>query len=122
MQSEFGFYFVAADFLIEEVHEHWDRLKAISSLSDKELSLNFSKILQHIDLFNMSLIDKSIYNVASDICRTIDLDDVPHVAMALFFDIKLWTGDTQLRKGLEKKGYFICANTREIIYANNLNI
>ena len=122
MQSENDFYFIAAEFVVEEIQEHWERLKTISSLTDHELSLNYAKILKHIDLFNVNLIDRSLYESAISICQDIDLDDIPHVAMSLYFETKLWTGDAQLRRGLERKGYFICVNTREIIEDTNLKI
>lgn len=52
---------------------------------------------------------------AADLVRDIDMDDISFVALCLFLDMKLWTGDKQLYIGLTQKGFDNLITTQEII-------
>lgn len=43
------------------------------------------------------------------------MDDISFVALCLFLDMKLWTGDKQLYIGLTQKGFDNLITTQEII-------
>jgi predicted nucleic acid-binding protein len=43
------------------------------------------------------------------------MDDIAFVALSLFLDIKLWTGDKQLIGGLTKKGFKNIITTHEML-------
>ena len=43
------------------------------------------------------------------------MDDISHVALSLFLDIKLWTGDKLLIGGLTKKGFTNFITTQEML-------
>jgi len=39
------------------------------------------------------------------LCRDIDINDAPFVALALELEAVLWTGDKTLKNGLKDKGF-----------------
>ena len=38
IKAKHNFQFIAPDFVFEEIDEHWDKIKVLSLLSDKELN------------------------------------------------------------------------------------
>ena len=42
---------------------------------------------------------------AYELCRGIDETDAPHVALALELGGELWTGDEDLKTGLQEQGF-----------------
>ena len=42
---------------------------------------------------------------AYDLCKKVDLSDIPFIALAIELDIPLWTGDKQLKEGLKNQGF-----------------
>ena len=42
---------------------------------------------------------------AFDLCKDIDEKDIPFVAVTIELDGLFWTGDKELRNGLESKGF-----------------
>ncbi|MBA7612475.1 hypothetical protein ES703_19711 [subsurface metagenome] len=45
-----------------------------------------------------------VYRQAEELCEGVDPKDTVYVAVALFLDANLWTGDKKLKEGLVKKG------------------
>ena len=43
------------------------------------------------------------------------MDDIAFVALRLFLDIKLWTGDKVLLTALIKKGFKNCLSTQKLL-------
>ncbi len=43
------------------------------------------------------------------------MDEISHVALSLFLDIKLWTGDKVLVAGLLRKGFTNVISTQEVL-------
>ena len=52
---------------------------------------------------NCSLFGLSVE--ARRLCRDVDLKDTPFVALALYLDGRLWTGDDVLKTSLKAKGF-----------------
>ena len=72
-------------------------------------------IYKQVDFFSESTIPFEFWQKAADLVRDIDMDDIPFVALALFLDLKLWTGDKLLIGGLTKKGFTNILTTQEIL-------
>lgn len=72
-------------------------------------------IYKQVDFFSESTIPFEFWQKEADLVRDIDMDDIPFVALALFLDLKLWTGDKLLIGGLTKKGFMNILTTQEIL-------
>ncbi len=49
-----------------------------------------------------------------DLVKDIDPDDIVFVALSLYLEAYLWTGDKVLYKGLKAKGFNRVINTQDI--------
>lgn len=72
-------------------------------------------VYKQVDFFSESTIPFEFWQKAADLVRDVDMDDISHVALSLFLDIKLWTGDKLLIGGLTKKGFKNIVTTQEIL-------
>ncbi len=106
--------FFAPSYLLQEIERYWERIIFLSGLSGYHLQNSLDELLKNIVLLNDEEIEPGIFKEAERICASVDEKDTIFVAMSLYFNLHLWTGDKKLRKGLEKQGYFICISTNEI--------
>jgi predicted nucleic acid-binding protein len=72
-------------------------------------------VYKQVDFFSESTIPFEFWQKAADFVRDIDMDDITFVALSLFLDIKLWTGDKLLIGGLTKKGFKNIITTQEML-------
>ena len=63
------------------------------------------EILKRINFVNMEIISDKNLKEAYELCRGIDENDTPVVALALELNALLWTGDEKLKEGLKRKGF-----------------
>jgi len=106
--------FIAPDYLLEEVYEHWSKISKISSLSKKELIKELDFYKKRISFIEIEKIPKKHVVKSYDIVKDIDPDDFHFLALHLYKKHKIWTGDKILIKGLLAKGYDICVTTAEL--------
>lgn len=97
--------FYSPNYLISEVYKHKDKLIKNSKLTESEFYLYFDGITERINFIPTELIGIKSRQKAYNLCKDIDLKDIPFVALAIDLDIPFWTGDKKLKEGLEKKGY-----------------
>lgn len=72
-------------------------------------------VYKQVDFFSESTIPFEFWQKAASLVRDVDMDDISHVALSLFLDIKLWTGDKLLISGLTKKGFKNIVTTQEML-------
>lgn len=106
--------FFAPSYLFEEVNRHLAKIEELSPLNRRQLKAEIRAFKESITIIETKDIPKKYYLEAYDIVIDIDFDDVFFVALNRYKHYKIWTLDTELRKGLEKKGYNICITTTEI--------
>jgi len=106
--------FFAPSYLFEEVNNHLDKIEELSPLNRRQLKAEIKAYKEAITVIETKDIPKKYYLEAYDIVIDIDFDDVFFVALNRYTHYKIWTLDTKLKKGLEKKGYHICITTTEI--------
>ena len=63
------------------------------------------RIFQKISFVSEATISKDNKKKAFRLCKDIDEDDTPFVALALEFEAEIWSGDKKLIIGLKKKGF-----------------
>lgn len=97
--------FYSPNILISEIYKHKDRLLKSSKLTESEFYLYFNGIIERIKFIPTDFISLESKQKAYDLCHDLDIKDTPFVALAIDFDIPLWTGDKKLKDGLRQKGF-----------------
>jgi predicted nucleic acid-binding protein len=100
--------------LSREIEEHKEKIKQISNYSDYELDRIITLIKNKIRFINLRLIPQESYNFAESLTQDIDIDDTEFVALTEHIKGKLWSGDRELQKGLNKKGWNKFISTEEL--------
>lgn len=115
LNSEDTFEFYAHNFIKEELIEHHEKLKAISKLNNEEIAGVKELIFNKIIFINEALIPEEIWIEAENLTSDIDEDDTDFVALTIFLEGHLWTGDKKLYNGLKAlKGFTHILNTNEL--------
>lgn len=110
--SAYDFY--APKYVRDELWNHQEKLKKIAKLDDKDFLEVYELILKNITILDHSIAGKTNYKKAFELCKDVDLDDIPFVAFSLYLKCKLWTGDKKLIKGLKEKGYYKIVKTNDL--------
>jgi len=97
--------FIAPNYLLSEVYEHWEKIMESTTLSKKELFEEFYLYRNKITFIDIVEVPEKHIVKADKIVKDIDIYDVDFVALYLYKKHKLWTGDKKLIKGLTAKGY-----------------
>ena len=97
--------FIAPNFLITEMYKHKDKLISLSSLDESDFYLYLNEIIEKIQFVPTDFISIKSKQKAYDLCKGIDLKDIPFVALSIELKAPIWTGDKKLKEGLILKGF-----------------
>ncbi len=111
-KSRLNFY--STEQLSNEIEEHKEKIKKISNYSDYELDRIITLITNRIRFINLRLIPKESYEFSESLTQDIDIDDTEFVALTVHIKGKLWSGDKELQRGLNKKGWNKFISTEEL--------
>lgn len=114
INSKKYFNFIAPDFLRIEIHNHYSKLASISKLSLKQIQEAEFQICKDVTFFSPEQINTKNWLSAEKLVADIDPKDIHYVAFAKHFRCKIWSGDKQLMKGLEKKGFQNVISTNDL--------
>lgn len=106
--------FYSTETLLLEIEEHSKKLKNISGYTDSEFKRIFEIFTRKIRFINVQLIPKEIYLRSLSLTENVDVDDTEFVALTEHIKGKLWSGDKQLRKGLENKNWKKFVSTTDL--------
>lgn len=109
------FEFYSCTYMRYEIQKHWERLKKISKLSDKELQVSYTQVLSKLNFINEEIIPVETWLASEHITKGIDIDDTDFVALTKFLKATLWTGDKVLYNGLRKINFKRLLNTTELL-------
>jgi predicted nucleic acid-binding protein len=115
LNSQETFSFYTCEYLREEIDIHKNKIIKITGYDESEYSEVEFLIYKQIDFFTESTIPFEFWKKAAEFVRDVDMDDINFVALSLFLDIKLWTGDKSLTDGLTKKGFKNLITTQEVL-------
>ncbi|MBE0425846.1 MAG: hypothetical protein IBX72_04260 [Nitrospirae bacterium] len=73
--------------------------------SEEEVYGFLGKMLKRVSFVKEGVVSVENYEKANTMCRKIDENDTPFVALALEIDAYLFTGDEKLKKVLKDKGF-----------------
>lgn len=114
MNSHGIFEFHACDTLRSELKKHRPKLLELSKMSEEQLDQSEYQITNCFAFTNEALIPFEFWTKGANLVRDVDMNDIAFVTLSEFLDIKLWTGDKELMKGLAKKGYTNFITTDEL--------
>lgn len=114
LKSKEKIQFIAPNFLLEEIREHWNLIENFSVLKKFQLLEEFKILKSRIKVVGIDEIPRKKLMEAYQIVKDIDEEDTYFVALFLFEKHKIWTGDKHLIKGLLEKGYDICVTTEQL--------
>jgi predicted nucleic acid-binding protein len=97
--------FFSPNFLITEIYKYKDRLLKNSKLDESEFYLYFNGIIEQIQFVPLDFIGIESRQKAYDLCKDIDIKDTPFIALSIYLNIPIWTGDKKLKEGLRLKGF-----------------
>jgi len=108
------FKFYTSEYLFYELEKHKSKLQKTSKLTEKEIDQAKTKLFKYISVISLDIIPKEIWQTAELLTLNIDPDDISFVALSLFLDAYLWTGDKVLYNGLQNKGIDKIISTSEL--------
>jgi predicted nucleic acid-binding protein len=97
-------FFVTENALVE-IFRHKEKIRSMTRLDEIELTHAYHALLIILELYKGVSIPASCWDQANELCRDVDPEDAPHVALTLALDGVLWTGDKALKTGLQAKGF-----------------
>jgi len=93
----------SCNFLFVEIFKHRDKIQELSKLSERDLLLQMDKVLSRINFVNNDAIPTNFYYTAFNLCKNIDENDTPFIALTLFLNGYFMTGDKVIYNGLQDK-------------------
>ena len=97
--------FIAPDYMFMEIEAHWDKIKKLSPLSNKDLKKELSFYKEKIKQYQVINIPKETILKAYRLVLDIDQDDTFFIALHLHLGYKIWSEDKILKEGLKQKGF-----------------
>lgn len=95
----------SCNFLNTELEKHHDKLTKLSKLSPSKL-LELKEIITHnITFVDERLLPPKLLLQTEELLAFIDPKDTPFVALTIYLEAKLWTGDMKLYRGLKAKNF-----------------
>jgi len=97
--------FFAPGYLFVELFKHKARLARAAGLTDEQLLDALHALVNRMEFVNEANIPLGLWMEAHRLCRDVDEQDTPYVALTLHLGGRLWTEDAQLKQALRAKGF-----------------
>jgi predicted nucleic acid-binding protein len=114
IKSKDYFSFYSVDNLKRELEKHKGKIIKIANYSEDEYFEARELAISKIKFIRDTLLPKDTLLEAETLLQDIDIDDTIFLALSIHFNAKLWTGDLELIKGLEKKGFLNTITTKDL--------
>lgn len=92
-------------FLFVELFKHRYRLVAASGLAEEDVIGSMHTLVSGMEFVNEGNIPLGTWMEAYRLCKGVDEQDTPYVALTLHLDGRLWTEDRVLQGGLRARGF-----------------
>jgi predicted nucleic acid-binding protein len=109
-----SFTFFAPELLLLEIEKYAEKIEKYSKLNKNQLFTCRTILLQKIKFVSDELISENSWLEAYQLCKDIDENDTPFVALAIEMKCKLWSGDKKLTDGLLSKKSNVIFTTQEL--------
>jgi predicted nucleic acid-binding protein len=97
--------FCAPGYLFVELFKHKTRLAHATGLTEGELLEALQTLVSRLEFVNEANISLGVWMEAHRLCKEVDEQDTPYIALTLHLDGRLWTEDAQLKQALRAKGF-----------------
>jgi predicted nucleic acid-binding protein len=97
--------FYSPFYLLAELFEHKEQIRNASKLDEQDVVDAFRRFIETITFVRESLIPFSAWLEAHHLCREVDPDDTPYIALTLHLGALFWTRDERLKDCLRTKGF-----------------
>lgn len=97
--------FFAPKFIIVEIFEHKERIVSKAKAPAQEVYEFLDDVIQQITFVSNEYISLANYTEAHRLCRDVDENDTPFIALALELNAKLWSKDAVLKTHLTGLGF-----------------
>jgi predicted nucleic acid-binding protein len=115
LNSQNAFTFYGCDYMRIEIAAHKDKIVTLAGYTEATYHELEYLVYKHIDFIAERIVPFEYWQQSALFVRDTDMDDIPFVALSLFLDIKLWTGDKALMNGLIAKGFTNIITTSEML-------
>lgn len=95
----------APNFLTFEIFNHKEKILKYSKLNENELLELIYLTFEHINFVPNEIISSSNKTKAYNLCKNVDLNDVPFVALSLELNYPLFSGDKKLINHLKNQKF-----------------
>jgi predicted nucleic acid-binding protein len=96
--------FYSPNFVFLEIFKHKEKILKCTKESEEVYGF-LGKILKKITFVKEEIVSAENYEKANELCREIDENDTPFLALALEIDGHLLSGDEKLKRALKMKGF-----------------
>jgi predicted nucleic acid-binding protein len=97
--------FYTPGYLFVELFKHKTRLARATGLAEEQLLEALHALVSRLEFVNEGAIPLGLWMEAHRLCKGVDEQDTPYVALTLHLDGRLWTEDAQLKKALRARGF-----------------
>ncbi len=105
---------ISCHYSFVELFKHQPKIVKYAKKSIGEVIDDLYTVLSSIQIYNEALIDEHHWQAAAQLTQGVDSFDVNYVALALYTDGWLWTGDKPLIAHLRSMGFDRVLNTSEL--------
>jgi predicted nucleic acid-binding protein len=106
--------FYASDYTNIELKNHYEKLKKASKLTDNEMEIAKYELFKYLNFVTLDVITEDYWKEAEKLISDVDVDDIAFVALSIYLQAHLWTGDKVLYDGLKSKGFDKVLSTTEL--------
>jgi predicted nucleic acid-binding protein len=97
--------FFAPNYIIGELFEKKEKIMKCSAMSEAEVYELLYRILSRIKFVAEEFVTFENKLQAFNLCKDIDEDDIPFIALSIQLDAPFWTGDKRLKESLSRQGF-----------------
>jgi len=102
--KETGITFIS-DYTFEELIKHDDQIKKFSKLSTVDFEKLKLSLLNTVQIITTENLPNQYLRDSFNLCKDVDIKDIPFVAVTIYVDGYLWSGDKKLYKALRAKAF-----------------
>lgn len=106
--------FVSSTFLKEEVSKRIEKISVLTTSAVSDIKFQYDSLISEFIFVNDKELDRQTIQQTENIMKGLDPKDFLFVAVTIYFDGLLWTGDLKLANGLKRRGF------KNVIITNEL--